>query len=188
MHPIYGVDPQGSKQGLDNVVKRVRVLITTTTLHFYMCTVVLRGVCPSWQCIMSGWIVSTELSNQACWALWLNQLGLACHLPAWSVCIKHVLPAFEILVSFPLLNSRFAQCFQIWLKLQSKIGDLWSGYKVDGIYGLKLVWCIYWRYVLLWGAAVTAAGHTHPGFVCMSAGDTVGFSGHKKVPLCLGVF
>lgn len=42
--------------------------------------------------------------------------------------------------------------------------------------------------MLLRGAAVTAAGHTHPGFVCVSAENAVGFSGHKKVPLCLGVF
>lgn len=84
--PIYGVDPQGSRQGLVNVVKHVCVLITITTLHFFMCTVVLRGVCPPWQFIIVG-------LNRVHWAVKPNLLGCvaksfrACLSPAWLICI-----------------------------------------------------------------------------------------------------
>lgn len=93
----------------------------------------------------------TELSSQTPLGC-MTESASGCVSPGSALSVKH-LPAFDMLVSYSIL----------WVK--NIVLPVWC------IYG---GWCCY-------SAAVTAAGHTHPGFMCGSAGNAVGFCGHKEL-------
>lgn len=93
----------------------------------------------------------TELSSQTPLGC-MTESVRGCVSPGSALSIKH-LPAFDMLVSYSIL----------WVKTI-----------------ILPVWCTYGGWWCC-SAAVTAAGHTHSGFMCGSAGNAVGFCGHKEL-------
>lgn len=125
--------------------------------------------------------MSTELSNHALLGRWTESIK-GCVSPGPAGSVKHPLPAFETLVSF--FNA--AQCDgNDNPKLESRGQEMrLLACVVKAI--ILPVWCIYrGSNCCCYSAAVTAAGHTHPVFMCGSTGNAVGC---KKLTLCLGIF
>ncbi len=88
--------------GLNNVLNHVHLLITTATLSCEISTVVWRAVLSVLKergTSLPGWIVPTELSNQALLGR-LTDSVRGCVSPGPAASIKHPLPAFETLLSF----------------------------------------------------------------------------------------
>lgn len=90
------------ERGLNNVLKHVRLLITTAARSCEIFTVVWRAglsVLKENGTSSPGWIVSTELSNQALLGRLAESIR-GCVSPGPALSVKHPLPAFERGVSF----------------------------------------------------------------------------------------